>query len=119
MKIFVSAIALAFAVPAAAQTAPAAQPHAAHGQHQSGSAASSGQTGHAGHQMPANQHGGPDGQHQGHSMGGGCCADRNGNGRMDCCEGMAAGAGGGCCQGASARPQATQSPAQPQAHQNH
>ena len=34
MKIFIGALALILAVPAAAQTAPAADPHAGHAQHQ-------------------------------------------------------------------------------------
>ena len=77
MKLFITAIALVVAIPAAAQTAPAAQPpaqqhqdHQQHGQMQHGQAQG--------------------GQHQGHAMGD-CCADRNGNGRMDCCENMAQG----------------------------
>jgi hypothetical protein len=68
MKLFVSAFALAFAVPAAAQTA-AAQPAPPE---------------HAGHQMPQGK------QHDGHAMKDGCCADKDGNGKMDCCEKMAA-----------------------------
>ncbi|HEV2866027.1 MAG TPA: hypothetical protein VGX37_05895 [Allosphingosinicella sp.] len=77
MKIIIGAIALAFAVPAAAQNAPAGQ-HQGHDQHQ-------GNGQHQGHgqQQP--------GQHQEHE--GGCCADRNGDGRMDCCEGQG---GEGC-----------------------
>lgn len=78
MKIIVAAIAFTIAVPAAAQTAPAPQgQHQGHDQHQ----------GHGQHQ----QHG----QHQpSQPQGpGDCCADRNGNGRMDCCENMAPPAG--------------------------
>ena len=80
MKIFVTAMALVLAYPAAAQTAPAQpehqghpqmQGHAEHGQHQAGQGAHQG------------------GQHQGHAMRDGCCEDRNGDGRMDCCEHMA------------------------------
>ena len=82
MKIIVTAIALAFAFPAAAQTAPAQ--HADHAQHQPGQH-QHGQ-GHADHQGQHQQ-----GQHEGHE--GGCCADRNNNGRMDCCE------EGGSCEG--------------------
>lgn len=73
MKILVAAMALAVAFPAAAQTAPAQHPvghqaagHDTHGGH-------SAQAGHGEHQAQ--------GAHQG-----GCCADRDGNGRMDCCE---------------------------------
>ena len=88
MKIIIAAFALAIASPAVAQTAPAAQP-ADHSQHQQG------------------QHQGmPHGQ-QGQGEGCACCADRNGNGRMDCCENMGQ---------AGQRPPA---PAQPQGHQNH
>ena len=75
MKIIVAAFALAIASPAFAQTAPAAQP-ADHSQHQ-----------------PS--------QHQGHAD---CCADRNGNGRMDCCEQSAqAGDRRGCCPAPAAQ----------------
>jgi hypothetical protein len=53
---------------------------------------------------------------QGHEGEGDCCADRNGNGRMDCCEHMAAaGDRRGCC--------CEEHPAQPSApsrgHQDH
>jgi hypothetical protein len=79
MKIIVAAIALALAFPAAAQTAPAQ--HQGHGQP-------------APPQHQPGQH--QPGQHQGHEDG--CCADRNNNGRMDCCERMAqAGEARGCC----------------------
>lgn len=117
MKIFVSAIAFAFAMPAAAQTAPAAQSHQNHAGHQQqGNADHAGHAGHTGHQMPAGQqHDGQPGQ--GHAMSGDCCADRNGNGRMDCCESMAAGAAC-CCQGMSGA-SARQQPAQAETHQNH
>lgn len=93
MKYFMTAVALVIAAPAAAQTAPA-QPHQGHDQHQQ-----HGQGQHQGH----DQHGQPQqGQHQAQ---GGCCADRNGNGRMDCCEGMAeAGARCGCCPPQTAAP---------------
>lgn len=84
MKIIIAAFALAIASPAVAQTAPAAQP-ADHSQHQ---------------RMPH-------GQQQGHGDGCACCADRNGNGRMDCCENR--GEAG----------QRQPAPAQPQGHQNH
>lgn len=80
MKIIVTAIALAFATPAIAQTAPAAQPQQDHSRHQQ----QPGQpAGHGQHHGQGMQHG-QDMQH-------GCCADRNGNGQMDCCENMAAG----------------------------
>ena len=74
MKIIVAAFALAIAFPAAAQNAPA-QPQA-HDQHQPGR---------HGQQQGHDQHGvHQPGHHEGH--GDGCCADRNNNGRMDCCE---------------------------------
>ena len=78
MKYLISAMALVFAAPVAAQTAPAAQ-HQGHGtaEHAQHAPAQHGQ-----HQ--SGQH--PPGQHQGHEDG--CCADRNNNGRMDCCENM-------------------------------
>ena len=90
MKIIIAAIALAIAIPAAAQTGPAAPE--GHGQHQTG------QHGHDQHHP---------GQHQGHEDG--CCADRNNNGRMDCCENMA--------QGAERTPDSPQP--QPQDHEHH
>jgi hypothetical protein len=96
MKILMTAIAFVIASPAVAQTAPAqaSQQHHQHGQGQ-----------HQGHAPAQGQ-----APHQGHSEQGGCCADRNGNGRIDCCEGMAeAGDRRGCC--------AEQAPAQaPTAH---
>lgn len=107
MKILVTAMALVFAAaPAAAQTAPAQ--HQDHQQHQ---ASQSGQ-----HQMAQHaQHQGAQGQHQGQAMQSGCCADRNGNGQMDCCENMPEGRE--CCcehgEGHGARQ------AQPSGHQNH
>lgn len=79
MKMFVSAVALVVASPALAQTAPA-QPHQGHAQHQQ-------------HGQPAQHQ--QQGQHQQHGQGHGehqpgrhcaCCADRNNDGRMDCCE---------------------------------
>jgi hypothetical protein len=82
MKLLIGAIALACAVPAAAQTAPAQMEHS---QHQAGSArAPNAHAEHSGHQMPQS------GSHEGHSMKDGCCADKDGNGKMDCCEEMAA-----------------------------
>lgn len=115
MKIIASAIALAFALPAVAQTAPAQhQDHSRHQQH--GSPANAPVADHAGHQMPMGKpsDGQPD-QHQGHAMKDGCCADKDGNGKMDCCEKMAANKRGD----AAAKPKADQHSAQPQAHQNH
>lgn len=91
MKIIIAAFALAIASPAFAQSAPAGQP-ADHSQHQQGQ--------HQG--MPHDQHG-----QQGHGEGCACCADRDGDGRMDCCENM--GEAG----------QRQPAPAQPQGHQNH
>ncbi|MGX7953529.1 hypothetical protein ACWPM1_13330 [Tsuneonella sp. HG249] len=85
MKLLVGAIALAFAMPAAAQSAPAQMDHSAHAQHQtSNGPASSGHTQHGDHQKPQG------GSQEGHSMKDGCCADKDGNGKMDCCERMAA-----------------------------
>lgn len=49
MKIFVSALALAIAVPAAAQTAPATNPHAGHAQHGQQQGTGGGHGGMAGH----------------------------------------------------------------------
>ena len=100
MKIFVTAIALVIAAPAAAQTAPAQQPHQGHGQHQQ-----QGQ-GHGQHQ-PGQHQPGQQGGHQEHR---GCCADRNNDGRMDCCERMANGEGRSCCE---------ERPAQPAGHDSH
>lgn len=110
MKYFLSAIALVIATPAAAQTAPA-QDHQGHAQHQQ----------HGQHQGHA-QHQQPQGGQPGHAPQGDCCADRNGNGRMDCCERMAeAGDRRGCCaQPAPATPAAQPVPAaQPQRHGAH
>ena len=104
MKILISAIALAFAVPAAAQAAPAVQPQQQHtGQRPAAGQAEHGN--HAGHQMPqGSQHD----EHKGHAMGE-CCADKNGDGRMDCCEKMAA----------DKEPAPQQKPGQATPHQNH
>jgi hypothetical protein len=99
MKILLIAISATFAVPAAAQTAPMPQ-HQDHQQHQQ---AQPGQ--------PATGHD----QHQGHAMGD-CCQDRNGNGVMDCCEGMQSGDRRGSTPSGAAAQQAA--PAQ-QGHQNH
>ena len=95
MKFLIIAIAATFAVPAAAQTAPMPQ-HQGHAHHQPGQ---SGQ--------PAMHHD----SHEGHAMGD-CCRDRNGNGVMDCCEGMQ------CGDRRSATPTASGQPAAP-AHQGH
>ena len=80
MKYLIGAIALIIASPAAAQTAPVTQQqgHSAAQHQQHGQAPA----GHGQHQPGSHQ----PGQHQGH--GEGCCADRNNNGRMDCCENM-------------------------------
>jgi hypothetical protein len=101
MKIFATAFALVIAAPAAAQPAPAPQ-HQGHDQHQQ-------------HQQQNGQSHDQHGQMPGHAEEGNCCADRNGNGRMDCCEHMAqAGDRRGCCQEQSAQPSA-----EPQVHQGH
>ena len=90
--LLIGAMALAFASPtAAAQAAPAANPHQGHDMSQM-----------QGHDMSQMQHGqmqhgqGQTGQHQDHAAQGDCCGDRNGNGRMDCCEHMAQGQS--CCE---------------------
>ena len=103
MKIFATAMALVLAFPAAAQTAPAPAQHQDHQQHQQ----MQGHDAHAQHQagQPGAQHQG--GQHDGHAQGDGCCADRNNNGRMDCCEHMAQGTEQrGCCAEGESRPAA-------------
>ncbi|HYN45098.1 MAG TPA: hypothetical protein VES64_00235 [Allosphingosinicella sp.] len=103
MKYFMTAVALVIAAPAAAQTAPAQQ-HQGHDQHQQhGQGQHQGQAQHGQHQHGQHQQG----QHQEQ---GDCCADRNGNGRMDCCEGMAqSGDRRGCCP----EPAPTPAPAAP------
>lgn len=109
MKIITAAIALAFASPALAQSAPAgpaADPHAQHRAQPPGADHSQ----HRG--MQHGQHQAvPPGQHQGHAEQNGCCADRDGDGRMDCCQNMAqAGQRRDCCpqrapaQGAQPQP---------------
>jgi hypothetical protein len=70
MKYLLATLALTLAAPVAAQTAPAHQGRQQHGQHQP-----------AQHQRH-DQHG----QHQQGQHNCPCCADRNGNARMDCCE---------------------------------
>ena len=105
MKHLLSAIALVIATPAAAQSAPAQghQGHAGHGQHAQHQGEGQGQ-----HRQQGGQ--------QGNAPRGDCCADRNGNGRMDCCEAMAeAGDRRGCC----APPAPAAPAAQPQGHQGH
>lgn len=74
MKIIAAAIAVAFAMPAVAQTTPTpaqTPPPPAHNM------------GHIQHHSPADHS-----RHQEHGAGG-CCADRDGDGRMDCCQNMA------------------------------
>lgn len=95
-QLLIAAVALVIAVPAAAQTAPA-QPAQDHSRHN--------MQGHAEHAQHGQPQGGQQGQPPGHAMGD-CCADRNGNGRMDCCESMTPGQS--CCE------QPAQRPAQPQ-----
>lgn len=112
MKIITAAIALAFASPALAQGAPAgtaSDPHAQHRAHQPGAD-------HSQHQgMQHGQHqGAQHGQHQAGAHQHGCCADRDGDGRMDCCQNMAqSGQRTDCCPA-----QAPQQGAQPQGNQN-
>lgn len=89
MKIITAAIALAFALPAAAQTAPAG-PHPDHHQQQG---ADHGQ--HAQGQPASDQ-----GQHQGHAMSHDDCADRD----------------GACPHG---QPGPARQPANPQPHRGH
>jgi hypothetical protein len=96
MKYLTMAIALVIAAPAAAQTAPA--PNSGHDQHQQHQP----QAGHHGqHQQSEHQQSGhqQDGHQQsGHQQHGeGCCADRNENGRMDCCEQAEGAEARACC----------------------
>ena len=90
--ILMAALALVIAAPAAAQAAPA-QPAQTQAQHQGHDRSNMSPEEMA--RMGHGQQGGPQGQHQGHDMQGDCCGDRNGNGRMDCCENMTEGAS--CC----------------------
>ena len=85
--LLMSACALAFAAPKAAQTAPNAQAHAhaGHAQHH----ATQPGTQPAAHAEHA-QHQGHGGSGVDHSKHANCCGDANGNGRMDCCEGAQA-----------------------------
>ncbi|HEY0624091.1 hypothetical protein [Sphingomonas sp.] len=93
MKSLVAATVLAVAFPAAARTA---QSQPAPAQHQGH--AGMDHSAHAGHQKGEGQAGKKD-----------CCADRNADGRMDCCEGA---------QNAR-REQPRRPDAKPQPHHNH
>lgn len=91
MKIFLIAIAMTIAFPAAAQTAPAADPHAGHkmpvdhSQHSGHGNAAHGQAGHEGHMKCCEKN---DGKKAG------CCDKVKADGaRMDCCEKHAGKAG--------------------------
>jgi hypothetical protein len=97
MKIIAAAIAFAFAMPAAAQTAPAPTAPPTH------------DMGNMQHHAPADHS-----RHQEHGDGG-CCADRDGDGRMDCCQDMAQAPDR---RNGSAQP-APPAGAQPPAHHNH
>ena len=84
MKMILTAVALAIASPAIAQAAPQADPHAGH-------------VGHSAHQAGSGEHSGhkPDTGHKDHK---GCC-DKSPDGRMECCEKMAAeGKRMACCE---------------------
>ena len=110
MKYLIAAVALVTVAPAAAQSAPATQhqDHSQHQQHGQGHGQHQGQD----HSQHGQQQGQQHGQHQAH---GDCCADRNGNGRMDCCEAMAqSGDRRGCCPEQAPAPSA-----QPQGHDGH
>ena len=89
MKIFLTAIAMTFAGPAAAQTAnPAANPHAGHAQH-----ADHGKMDHS--KMDHGKHG------EGHK---GCCDHKMADGRkMDCCDKAKGSAGKMDCCGEHAK----------------
>lgn len=104
MKILISATAMAFAVPAAAQAAPAGQSQQQPSLPQ-GTSAQAGHGNHAGHRVPEGSRHDHD---KSHAMGE-CCADKNGDGRMDCCEKMAAGKG----------PAPEAKPGEATPHQNH
>ena len=90
--LLMSAVALAFAASAAAQTAAPSAAHQGHAQHQSQPAAGQ-PTAHAEHA----QHQGHGGNGVDHSKHANCCGDANGKGRMDCCEGAQA-AQRPCCE---------------------
>ena len=83
MKILIAAVALTIAVPAAAQTGQAANPHAAH------------QGDHGKHGTDHGKHGGSG--HEGHKN---CCEHKTADGkRMDCCDkAKAAGGKMECCE---------------------
>jgi hypothetical protein len=78
MKIILGALALAIAVPSAAQTAPATDPHAGHAQHQQ-------QGNHSQH----GDHGKMAGEHAD------CCKEGE---RKPCCDKMKDGAAMDCCK---------------------
>lgn len=88
-SLLMSAIALGFAAPAAAQTAPQPSAHQGHAQKQPADHA-----GHAQHQKPA----GGSADHSSHAN---CCGDATGNGRMDCCKGEQASQRSCCAKHAS------------------
>ena len=100
--LILGALALTFAVPAAAQLAQP-QNHQGHQMPAQGTAPAQ----HQGHDMA--QHGGE--QAMDHSRMADCCGDANGNGKMDCCENMAANGGRDCCAGHAQHQQPA--PAQP------
>lgn len=107
-SLFIGAIALAFATPAAAQ--PAQQGHAQHQGHGQGQSTQHGNHTQLGQHA---QHGGA--QHEDHSKHKDCCGDANGNGKMDCCDNMAAGAPRPCCAKHEQHGQQAQTaPARPQ-----
>jgi hypothetical protein len=99
-----SAVALALAAPAAAQTPLAAPAHQGHAQ-QSASQSDA----HAGHTQHQNHAGG----NADHSKPMSCCADANGNGKMDCCEGAQATTGSCCDKHAGSVQSQPAKPAQP------
>lgn len=78
--LLMSALALAFTAPAAAQTAPNAQAHQGHAQQRAPQPGTQ-PAPHAGHA----QHQGLGGSGVDHSKHANCCGDANGNSRMDCC----------------------------------
>ena len=117
MKIITVAFALAIASPALAQTAPAAPAANPHAQHQMGQPQAGAQPGadHSQHQgMQHGQHQGMQrGQQQGQGQQAGCCADRDGDGRMDCCQNMAQSAERrNCCPQQAPQPGARPQPSQ-------
>jgi hypothetical protein len=104
--LFAAAAAFAFATPAAAQPA---QSHQGHGAHNAQGQAQHGQhgQGHQGH-----------GAGMDHSQHANCCGDKNGNGKMDCCEGKEAAQRPCCAQHQQHGQQGAQqnAPAQPHQH---